>query len=48
MNAKDPSKLDRIAVEAPRAAATREQGYREQALKISMDLRSLRSRIHAR
>ena len=34
MPAKDPSKLDRIVAEARRAAATREQGYRERALKI--------------
>ena len=34
MNAKDPTKLDRIVAEARRAAATRELGYREQALKI--------------
>ena len=34
MKAKDPNKLDRIVAEARRAAATREQGYREQALKI--------------
>ena len=34
MAAKDPSRLDRIVAEARRAAATREQGYREQALKI--------------
>jgi hypothetical protein len=31
---KDPSKLDRVVAEARRAAAEREQGYREQALKI--------------
>jgi hypothetical protein len=30
----DPSKLDRIVAEARRAADAREQGYREQALKI--------------
>jgi len=30
----DPSKLDRIVAAARRAAAQREQGYREQALKI--------------
>ena len=30
---KDPSKLDRVVAEARRAAAEREQGYREQALK---------------
>ena len=29
-----PEKLDRIVAEARRAAALREQGYREQALKI--------------
>ena len=34
MKAADPSSLDRIVAEARRAAATREQGYREQALKI--------------
>jgi hypothetical protein len=34
MKAKDPSKLDRIVAEARRAAAEREQGYRDQALKI--------------
>ena len=34
MKAKDPNKLDRIVAEAHRAAAKREQGYREQALKI--------------
>ena len=34
MKAKDPNKLDRIVAEARRAAAMREQGYREQALKI--------------
>jgi hypothetical protein len=34
MPAKDSSKLDRIVAEARRTAATREQGYREQALKI--------------
>ena len=34
MPTKDSSKLDRIVAEARRAAATREQGYREQALKI--------------
>src|SRR4030095_10140753 len=34
MNAKDPSKLDRILAEARHAAAKREQSYREQALKI--------------
>jgi hypothetical protein len=31
---KDASKLDRVVAEARRAAAEREQGYREQALKI--------------
>jgi hypothetical protein len=31
---KDSSKLDRVVAEARRAAAEREQGYREQALKI--------------
>ena len=30
----DPSKLDRIVADARQAAAKREQGYREQALKI--------------
>ena len=30
----DPSKLDRVVAEARRAAEKREQGYREQALKI--------------
>ncbi len=30
----DPGKLDRIVAEARRAAADREQSYREQALKI--------------
>ena len=34
MKATDPNKLDRIVVEARRAAEKREQGYREQALKI--------------
>ena len=34
MKGGDPNKLDRIVAEARRAAATREQGYREQALKI--------------
>src|SRR5213075_2071206 len=34
MKAKDPQKLDRIVAEARRAAAQRELGYREQALKI--------------
>jgi hypothetical protein len=31
---KDSGKLDRVVAEARRAAALREQGYREQALKI--------------
>jgi hypothetical protein len=31
---KDPGKLDRVVAEARRAAAKREEGYREQALKI--------------
>ena len=31
---KDPSKLDRVVAEARLAAAKRDQGYREQALKI--------------
>jgi hypothetical protein len=31
---KDPGKLDRVVAEARRAAAERERGYREQALKI--------------
>ena len=31
---KDPGKLDRVVAEARRAAAEREQGYRERALKI--------------
>jgi hypothetical protein len=31
---KDPGKLDRVVAEAHRAAAEREQGYRERALKI--------------
>jgi HNH endonuclease len=30
----DPSKLDRIVADARRTAETREQGYRQQALKI--------------
>ena len=30
----DPGKLDRIVAEARRAAAERERGYREQALKL--------------
>ena len=30
----DPSKLDRIVADARRSAETREQGYRERALKI--------------
>src|ERR1700692_2945777 len=34
MEAKDPNKLDRIVAEARRTADKREQGYREQALKI--------------
>ena len=34
MKAKDPSRLDRLVAEARRTAANREQGYREQALKI--------------
>jgi HNH endonuclease len=34
MSANDPGKLDRIVAEARRAAAQRERGYREQALKI--------------
>ena len=34
MKASDPGKLDRIVADARRAAETREQGYREQALKI--------------
>jgi hypothetical protein len=34
MKAKDPNKLDRIVAEARRTAAKREQGYREQALRI--------------
>jgi hypothetical protein len=34
MKAADPGKLDRIVADARRAAETREQGYREQALKI--------------
>ncbi|SRR6266567_4981058 len=34
MKATDPSKLDRIVAEARGAAKKREQGYREQALKI--------------
>ena len=34
MKAKDPQKLDRIVAEARSAAAQRELGYREQALKI--------------
>jgi hypothetical protein len=32
--AADPGKLDRIVADARRAADTRQQGYREQALKI--------------
>ena len=34
MKPKDPSKLDRIVADARQAADKREQGYREQALKI--------------
>jgi HNH endonuclease len=34
MSASDPGKLDRIVAEARRAAAKRELGYRERALKI--------------
>ena len=34
MSTSDPGKLDRIVAEARRAAAKRELGYREQALKI--------------
>ena len=34
MSTGDPAKLDRIVAEARRAAAQRERGYREQALKI--------------
>ncbi len=34
MNADDPSKLDRILADARRSAETRDQGYRERALKI--------------
>ncbi len=34
MKTGDPGKLDRIVAEARRAAEEREQGYREQALKI--------------
>ena len=34
MSAPDPKKLDRIVADARRAAAEREGGYREQALKI--------------
>jgi hypothetical protein len=34
MTARDQSKLDRILAETRRAAQDREQGYREQALKI--------------
>ena len=30
----DPGKLDRIVADAPRSRAQREQGYREQALKM--------------
>jgi hypothetical protein len=34
MSASDPGKLDRVIVEARRAAEKRERSYREQALKI--------------
>ena len=34
MHRTDPNKLDRIVADARRAATKREQGYREQALKI--------------
>lgn len=34
MSAMDPDKLDRIVTDARRASAKREQGYREQALKL--------------
>ena len=34
MKKSDPSKLDRVVAEARSAAAKREQGYRERALKI--------------
>jgi hypothetical protein len=34
MKPRDPGKLDRIVAEARQAADKREQGYREQALKI--------------
>jgi hypothetical protein len=34
MKPKDPDRLDRVVAEARRAAEQREQGYREQALKI--------------
>ena len=34
MTASDPGKLDRIVADARSAAAKRERGYREQALKI--------------
>src|SRR5438876_12216361 len=34
MKATEPSKLDRVVAEDRRAAEKREQGYREQALKI--------------
>ena len=34
MSANDPSKLDRIVADARRSAETRDQGYREQALKL--------------
>ena len=34
MKPTDPSRLDRVVLEARRAAERREQGYREQALKL--------------
>jgi hypothetical protein len=34
MKTTDPNRLNRVVAEARRAAAEREQGYREQALKI--------------
>jgi hypothetical protein len=34
MSVRDPGRLDRILAEARRAAEKREQGYREQALKL--------------
>jgi hypothetical protein len=34
MKTNDPTKLDRIVADARRSAETREQGYRQQALKI--------------